>query len=350
MPKTDLQRWDLVGPVRTLWQEFASWDRARQGWEPPRGITEVEFLADGHLARTTFHNPDGSLPSTVYTYDAQGRLVEIRWIGSSDRTVVRYDPTGRPLQTLRVSADGSSTVMESFTYDTSGLKTKVDFLAVPGDRTNADATALGESELFVNVPGAVTATTIYDARSRPVETRYHDASHLLIHTATVSRDREGHVTFVESRFTGTNPMLDGFEQRLASLSEDDRQKLTTLVNAAVGDSAFITVAYEYDQKGRAVVKTMTTGALSRTRTTFVYDAHDNPIEQEDESSSHRLHVDDSGEVSATEETVTPQRLRFEYVYDDRGNWTERVSSVQSTERDEPVRSDVERRRLTYWPS
>jgi YD repeat-containing protein len=349
MPKTDRQRWEVAGPVRTIWREYASWEAARQDWGPPTGITEAEFRPDGQVDRTTFHNPDGTLPTTIYTYDGHGRLVETRWVGRTYRTVFEYDTSGRPLKTLLAPDDGSSAVMESFTYDALGLKTKVDFLMVPGDRVNYD-TALGESELFVNVPGAISATTIYDAQARPVETRYHDASHVLIHTATVTRDREGRVTFVESRFTGTIPMPGGFEEHLASLSEEDREKLERLMNTAFGDSAFTTLAYEYDQKGRPAVKTMTMGALSQMRTTFVYDAHDNPIEQADENRSHDLNLDDSGEVVETEASVSTQRIRFEYIYDDHGNWTEKISSAEFSQGDESVRSGIERRRLTYWPN
>jgi len=64
------------------------------------------------------------------------------------------------------------------------------------------------------------------------------------------------------------------------------------------------------------------GTLSEERTTFRYDDHDNPIAEISDSRSRGMDIDDDGAARTSEEEPRAHHHRFDYQYDDRGNWTE----------------------------
>jgi len=73
---SDLARWELHGPVRTLRAQFAEWNPAIGDWWPLKNRFLATFRADGQLREIEHHNPDGSVPREVRVYDEAGRLTE----------------------------------------------------------------------------------------------------------------------------------------------------------------------------------------------------------------------------------------------------------------------------------
>jgi hypothetical protein len=62
-----------------------------------------------------------------------------------------------------------------------------------------------------------------------------------------------------------------------------------------------------------------------------------------------VELDDDGVVRTTEEEPrVEQHNRYDYQYDSRGNWTERVVSYRIGSQPEFQRSNVERRTITYY--
>jgi YD repeat-containing protein len=349
VPKTDLQSWDLIGPVRTISRESAEWDQAGQTWGSSRYRNEGTFRADGRLEETRFYNPDGSIVHTAWLYEASGRLIEVQsWTNDGPKTRTRhsYDASGRLATIIEIAADGTQFEITRYAHDGAGRKTKVEFLrSIPNVET---AVAVEGSEQFHGVPGAATATTTYDDHDRPSEVQMHDASHTLIHTIVITRDREGRVLTEENRYLGAVPFGPSFEEKLKIGSDEDRAKLAALLAVAFPDQTFTRTSYEYDQDGRKLSVTRGMGAMGGSRTTFFYDDHDNVVEQATETRQTDMSLDDDGNVVGKERPVPSSRNRLDYQYDATGNWTEKVVSAWIEADGDFRRWSLERRVISYW--
>jgi hypothetical protein len=345
-PSTDLEKWEAVGPVRTIRRETSSWDQARNDWGSPEGREEADFSTAGRVVEERSYSPDGSVGHTVWKYDGAGRIVEVRRWSSAWSEVwrVEYDSHGQPLRTLEVAPDGTERVAETWGRDETGRRAKVQFLPLvaiePPDKYADGETMLG----LASVPKAVTSTWVYDG-DRLVEVRYHDATHTLLLTVTLTGDQNGRLELEEWRFFGLFEAGAELDDKLGSAPEEEQQKVKELLNYALDDGRFITNSYERDGKGRVLTSVRRVGTLDETRSTYAYDANGNLVESVEESRTSNLELDDAGSVASREGTPTSRRFRFDYVYDGHGNWVERLSDMQGSA--EGWKS-IERRTFTYY--
>jgi hypothetical protein len=349
MPKTDLQQRELAGPVHTLKRAMAEWDETGQTWGPAKFLTEARFRTDEHIEQSTTHNPDGSTFHETFLYDGKGQLIEKQsWSNDGPRLRTRYlfDAGGRPTGAVEIAADGTQRETERYQYDSAGRKTKVNFLpSLPGA---VMAVGVEGSEQSYGAPGATTSTTTYDENGLPNEVQVHDATHMLVLRIVFTRDRDGRVLTEESRFEGITPFGDFAAEKLKEASEEDRAKFDALIAAAFPDQTITRTSYEYDEKGRRVSVTRSMGAMGDTRTTSSYDAHDNVVEEVSESRQHVVSIDDDRNAVEKDEKAFSSRTRFEYQYDAKGNWTERIVSAANDPDGDFRRSNVEWREITYW--
>ncbi len=341
-PPTDLEKWDAVGPVRTIRRETASWDSARGDWGVPGQPSEADFRPDGRLVEERFFNPDGSLVHTSWTYDGAGRAIQSRqWTNTSQQlTRFIYDADGRPARSVDVAADGSERVAETWGEDSLGRRSKVRFLQ------EVVAPDHGMVLLSYTVPGATTTTTTYDEHENPIEILSHDANHALLFTVTFTRDRDGHVLIEEARFVGDLPFARQLDERFAAAPEEDREKARRLLTMAFDDGRLSTVEYQRDSDGRIVSSIRRMGVMNEERTTCSYDSHGNLTEEINEQRSSNISLDESGAIVTHEEAPTCNHYRFDYVYDERGNWTEKVGWVKIGE--DFTRVNIERREFSYY--
>src|SRR5215831_9672219 len=131
---SDLARWGLRGPVRTLRTQFAEWNPEAGEWWLLKDRFVATFRTDGQLSEVEHHNRDRSIPREVHLYDEAGRLIEDQWWPNdvlTRRVVHTYDVGGRSVSVVRVDADGTKHETERCEYDENGRKTKVVFLPVP---------------------------------------------------------------------------------------------------------------------------------------------------------------------------------------------------------------------------
>src|SRR5947209_16698175 len=174
---SDMARWNVRGPVRTLRKEHAEWDSSQGTWQTPRSVSTVTFRHDGQVSEAAFHNPGGSVGRCVRVYDDDGRIIEEQFWkddGPKTRKISSYDALGRLAAVEDVAPDGTRREAETCRYDDAGRKTKVTFLS-----HNADIPILygvEGAEHAYGAPGAVTLTIAYDDRELPAEASFHDAN------------------------------------------------------------------------------------------------------------------------------------------------------------------------------
>ena len=284
---------------------------------------------------------------TSWTYNGAGRVAEVRRWSNTWSTLTRclYDSHGRPLRTIDIAPDGTERIAETWGMDELGRPMVVQFLPAAA---SAPASKYDDDEITAaryGVPAAVTATSIYDGDGLLIEVRYHDLSHSLLFTVSLTRDSDGRIVLQEERFTDLLHSGKELDEKLASAPEEDQRKFKELMDAAFDDQCFTTVSYERDANGRVLASVRRMGALDETRSTYAYDVSGNLVERVDDETSTELALDDT-RVITRQEKSTCRHWRFDYVYDDRGNWTERISLFQDG--GDFQRSQIERRTLTYY--
>ena len=348
---SDLAKWKLRGPVRTLRSEMAEWDAAGETWKAPRYSTVYEFQADGKISSSEMHAPDGSVGRGMFRYDNRGRLLEVqRGIGSGpfSRSIYSYDDTGRHIRTVNVDADGATHEAETCHYDSTGRKTKVSFLHVRA--LGVDVPIMhgieGTDHAF-GAPGATTMTTTYGERDQPEEVVMHDANHVVVRRVTFTRDREGRVLSEAVQFGGQFPFPE-MQSHFSEASPQEIAALGAMIGAAFDRQTLHSTTYAYDRHGRLLERTTRMGTLSENRTTFRYDDRDNPIEEIAEDQDREMGVGEDGVPRSRNETVRRHDGRYEYQYDREGNWTERIVSSRMDPNPIFQRSNVERRQITYY--
>lgn len=352
---SDVAKWKLRGPVRTLRSETTEWDAAREAWKPSRHSSVAEFQADGKISLQEYHYPDGTISRMTFRYDNRGRLVEVQSgpaSGPFAKTLHSYDEAGRPLRTVNVAADGAVKESESYRYDSTGRKTKVTFLDERPLGMGAVHYSIGDegsgSDFAVGMSDATTVTTSYGEHDQPREQVMHDANHSVVMRVTFTRDREGRLLGEVVQFEGQFPFPE-MREVIGKLSAEEKAAMIAMLSQTFDAKTLHSRAFAYDRQGRLLERTERMGTLSESRTTFRYDDRDNPIEQIEEEQSRELGVDDPGGTPRTRnETVRRHDVRFEYQYDREGNWTERIASSRREPNAIFQRSNLERREITYY--
>src|SRR5690349_17127883 len=176
---TDLERWKLRGPVRTLNTEIAEWDQSAGSWGSPRHFTEVTFDVEGRLLQLEQPGPAGAVARSTYLYNAHGQLAEIQH-GTSIGAVTsvwrhEYDGAGRLAEVLRTTADGARVVVKTNTYDAAGRRSTTEALPPEGPNMAVSASIDG-SELGYSAPGAARIVTNYDPLGHATDASFLDAA------------------------------------------------------------------------------------------------------------------------------------------------------------------------------
>jgi YD repeat-containing protein len=337
------------GPVRTCRHEAAEWDQVREIWQPPRLIALATFRPDGQVSEGESHSADGSVARWAYAYDDAGRPIEVQsWTDDGPRSIVlhAYDQAGRRTGSVHVAPDGTRREADVCTYDSNGRKTTVSFLPDPGPNVIAVGIGMGGSEVGPHgTPGAATMTVTYDDRGLPAAGILRDANQALVHRVVHSRDKDGRL-LSEAVHSGGETLLP---PTLAAVrSPEEQASMAALLAQVFANQTFAAMTYVYDEKGRVRERTMRMGGLSEERTTFRYNDHDDATDELSEHHTRDAHVDDNGVLQTRNEMRRTAHTRFDYQYDEQGNWTEQVVWIQSDLRPDFQRSNIIRRTITYY--
>ena len=332
---SDLAKWSVRGPVRTLRTESAGWDVNREEWQPPRGFSVVVFRPDGKISESTHHDSTSSFSCSQRLYDAAGELVKIRHSMNEQPTggaVYSYDDAGRHVRTISVSPDGTERDFEACTYDAGGRKTKVQLLA-PQEPGVTHSYRIEGTEHMCGAPGATTMTVRYGPREQPAEVLFHDTDHRLVTRVVLARDDAGRLLCEELHL--------GEQTSIPNLPA------AALLELFGPSQTFCRTTYSYNPKGLLSEQIVRMSAVCEERTLFRYDDLDNPSETVMERHRRELGIDEDGKMLPTSEASEKEYARFEYRYDAQGNWTERVVWSRREPNPDFQRSSVERREISY---
>ena len=221
-------------------------------------------------------------------------------------------------------------------YDEHGRRTTVEELP-----PNLDGYAIDGSELWYGAPGAVRQTTTYDERDLAVESLFLDATGAVIRRVVLTRDAAGRVLIEEAQNGGGFALPD-----VPGASAEDRDKLAAHVALVFGS---MRTTHTYDAEGRLMEETRQMGLLSEDRTTYSYDDRGNRVGQLEETVSREMGFDEEGRPKPSADTKRIHETRFDYQFDEQGNWTERIVKARFAEGAEFATFNVERRSIAYYP-
>jgi YD repeat-containing protein len=314
--------------------------------DKPNLREETVYLPNGRLLTMGHRNPDGSSWKTTYAYDPDGRLLEARSSSGQEDHISRYsyDQQGRLIRVTSAKGSAAEFTSEAYQYASDGTKRRILFIPpeAHGPDVGFDLSVEG-SEVSIPAQGAATLTTIYDRRGFPMEALAHGARHELIARAIYLCDEAGHI--VEEKLEPGHEPGSGVGDQLP----DEVRALMAKVLA----SYFMhqRVVYKYDEAGNRIEMKRDSGALGSDTRHTRYDGHGNKILEESESLSRGgMDFDLNGnEVPETVKTNEQRSfVRFDYKYDDRGNWTEQVQWSRLEPDAKEFRSMIVKRTLKYF--
>jgi hypothetical protein len=117
---SDLAKWKVHGPVKSVKSSHATWDPANEGWTESGPVNFASFRHDGKLSKTEARNPDGSVYFCEWRYDEPGQVTGLlsgMRGGEIGETRYLYDEHGRHVRTVVIEPDGSAADSETYNYD-----------------------------------------------------------------------------------------------------------------------------------------------------------------------------------------------------------------------------------------
>lgn len=346
---TDREKAGLRGAVRKVVAETFLMDyQTKAMLEKPRR-EETAYLGDGRLDEQIHHNPDGSISKSDYVYGDGGRLAERRWVSTTGEYITRYtyDQQSRLVRVSSGSASGPETTQETYSYGADGAKTKVFFVPViprrpPGEGMVGIHLRIEEgSELGFGAAGAATVTTVYDVSGSPRESLMHNNRHEVVGRIQYHCDPAGRI--LEETLEPGDVPVDVADE----IPEEARaifQKVFT--------SHFMRgrATHKYDEAGHEIEWTRTVGLLNtETRHTRYNERGDKVLIQSERIDRHGDFDQQGTEIPESVKVQTYRTTtRFEYTYDDRGNWTEQTQWTPDEPDHQELRSMLVKRTLTYF--
>ena len=192
----------------------------------------------------------------------------------------------------------------------------------------------------------------YDRSDRPVEVVYRTSEQKALHRILLEYDDTGRLVrervLYGETFGGTWCSAGESSGPIDPPSPEQLAEFAAALRILSPDGVFAARGYEYDERGRVIQLFERMPPCSEHRRTFVYDDHDNVVEESYESTDREAGVDDKGRLATLNETFQESWTRYEYRYDDRGNWIEKVAFARVAPDRDFHRSNIERRTITYY--
>lgn len=352
-PDTDLNQ--PRGPIKTCVEESTQFDGTVQiqiseyapdgkmisaRWERDGRVeysssdNQIQEIRDeqGRLVKFVSTSPGQATTEIDYSYDADGRILTEIHRDSADRTEYSYAP------------DGTMTSVQTFDPRTIERTRNAGF---GGSTWDASSCGFG-------VPTGGRVVTTYDRNKNGIDQHVYTADGQVVSHSVRKYDADEQL--LEESVLEQNLGLLMLERMPAEQRElmtpETVQMMSRSFAALSKDSPKTT--YAYDDDGR-LTRMLQRNVAFEVLTTIRYNEHgDRTEERQKYGDNSRFGVgvpisfDSQGEPVPTKDkpegrTVPPDSVvKYSYQYDERGNWTERVTEVA----EQPP--GVTRRTLTYY--
>jgi hypothetical protein len=314
--------------------------------DEPSDITIVDFDADGSLLRQWQHKPDGSEWTSIYERDGTGRLTAVRSENSTGPVDIRlynYDSSGRLESVVVRDHDEGERVVETYEYDDTGRKTKTIHVAMVSQRPEVHYVWEVEgTDCAYSAPGAVTISTLYNAREQPIELVFDGEAGRVLSRVQFAYDDVGHLVEEAQTIAETLP-----PEMWTDMIPAELEAVRTLVDANGTSTRRL---HRYDAQGRRTeTRSSLFGPLGQERKTMVYNDYGDLIEESWWEKQLEYRIDDLGRLleNPTEHRESRSETRYRYDYDARGNWVTRISESRGGTKVDFVVSAIEHRALAY---
>jgi len=342
---TDREKAGLRGAVRRVVSETFSVDWQTKLMAEKSVQQETAYLPDGRLQEQSYQAPNGHNSNTKYIYDADNRLSEVRRSspGSEHLTHYTYDKQGRLVRVTAGLAGEQETIQETNSYSADGARTNVHYyrhVEAKGGAVGWDLRIEG-SELGLGAPNGGSTTTVYDSRGYPVESLAHSDRHGLIVRVKYICDERGHIV-EETAEPGHDPV--------GSLPDNIPEEARAIFQKVFASHLLQGHAtHKYDAAGKRIEMVRDSGPRKETRRTR-FNEHGDITWLETEGTTRTMSFDMEGaEIPESVETHSQHTtIRFEYKYDEHGNWTEQTQWTRAEPDHEEFRSMLVKRILTYF--
>ena len=328
---TDCEKAGLRGTVRTV--------RHHRGMPPQ--VTVEWFNPQGARVMTENEFADGSISQTEYVYDGTGRLCEARSDDGDSSRMYEYDTRGR-LVRVSFQEDGTKQLCEEIRYHADGSKSRIEHLILQ-DEERSHGYRIEGTDQFVFARGATTITTNYNDAGLPLEVQAHNAEKKLLLKTVLRCDLAGRVIEMvnevgdTSAFTGV-PERAGLPAKMRGVFEQ-----IFAPGSVMGRTSFT-----YDERGRCVEQ-ISSDPFSEGSDKSTYDEQGNRLTTLRYEERHDIEINDSGHIiGARERNSSVFETRFEYEYDEHGNWTKCTAYSRGDPAKDFTNAGVEHRTITYY--
>jgi YD repeat-containing protein len=351
---SDREKAGLRGPVEEcILETITPPGPTSHAW---RMVYTTKYDPDGRMYQLNYVNNDGSKGMESLTYDTKGHLLRVVWDtqGGTRDTIYSYDAQGR-----LIGITGEPYRNTVFEYDDQGHKTRIikSELKAPSSsaRNQGSGIQIEGDDLIAFPPPGGLVKTLFNERDQPIESQVYAASGDLTSRLTRAYDAKGRVadsSYVIEDFGILLPP-EGRERLAADPAASEEMKTQFL--KLLGDRrSLIRISYIYDDEGRVIEKHERTGVARERITKIIYNDHGDKM-QEIATASGALNPpkNKQSEVSPG----SPERpdlldersdVRFDYKYDTFGNWVEQTVSSTSGENESPRTSTHSHRTITYY--
>jgi hypothetical protein len=140
----------------------------------------------------------------------------------------------------------------------------------------------------------------------------------------------------------------GISTFLDRVPPDERDSAAALFDAVMPDRTVATITHVYDSRGLLVATKRRFGILSEESSEFTYDDRGNPVLERSVTTGGQASLNGQGQIQITPEKTRVREIRFDYRYDDHGNWIERIVSAGLDEEVPSQSANAERRTIVYY--
>jgi hypothetical protein len=298
-------RWNGRGRAKQVRAGNAEWDRSLRQWSAPQTTTTSLYTPDSLLIHRREEHENGRSSEIHCDYDQQQTLQRIRSVANEKTTTFdcSYDQVGQLVRVTSQTLPEKQEPSDYFDHFQMAMVTTFEF-------------RIGDEGLKIDRAAAVSIG--YDEKQRPVEVSFFDEKQSPLGISRRKWSASG--TLASEEFTAAQPVFLDIEEDM------DDQAMASM------RSPWVTML-TYDERGRCKQRETTFSGNMVYKVEAEYDDLGNPVQQR---------ITDPGSPGSGRE------LRYDYLYDAIGNWTERVIRTRLEGGADFEFTSIERREIHYF--